>query len=229
MNSNLPATHSAFSRRSGVTSAFRSSSRFAPLRALVATARHAALGIAGLAVAGCASHPTLQQSAGAAAPGPLREGPSERAMAAAWPVPQTPPRDSRAEAPPALPDQIVLPASYRFMILDGHLALVRQTDMETLQGGPASLRIVTGEIARGELAYQPGLLPQELAAEVASSRSAVARMEEALASVMQRSRELAARAEALDARNREMQELIAALRARLGEKPSPRGAPETVP
>jgi uncharacterized coiled-coil protein SlyX len=103
------------------------------------------------------------------------------------------------------------------MLLDGHLTLVRETDSQALEPAPASMRIVTGEVARGELAYQPALLPQELAAEVAANRESAARMDNALASVMQRSRELAERALALEAQSKKLAETLRAAEARIGE------------
>jgi hypothetical protein len=113
-----------------------------------------------------------------------------------------------------LPDRITLPAAYRLMLVDGHLALVRETDAQTLDPGPTSLRVITGEISRGELAYQPGLLPQELAAEVASNRESAARMDNALDSVMQRSRELSDQAAELKAQAEKLGALLATAQAR---------------
>jgi len=134
------------------------------------------------------------------------------------PRPEEPPR---AAEPPALPDKIVLPASYRLVVLDGHLALVREADSTALEGAPTSLRVVSGEIARGEIAYQPGLLPQELAAEVAASRERDASMEAALASVMARSRELSEEALRMQAEARRLESALA-------ERPS-QGAQQTPP
>jgi hypothetical protein len=116
-----------------------------------------------------------------------------------------------------LPDRITLPASYRLVLLDGHMALVRETDEQALDRAPASLRIVTGEIARGELAYQPGLLPQELAAEVAANRESSARMDNALEAVMRRSRELSEQALELQAQSRKLAEMLLAAQARVQE------------
>jgi hypothetical protein len=124
-------------------------------------------------------------------------------------------------APMALPDRIVLPASYRLVILDGRPTLVRETDSEALRGAPASLRVVTGEIARGELAYQPGLLPQELAAEVAQGREAAARMDEALESVMRRSRELSEEAVRIEGEVRRLADSLKAAQAKAPQAPEP--------
>ena len=122
--------------------------------------------------------------------------------------------DSR---PVRMPDRIALPATYRLILVDGHLTLVRETDAQALEPPPTSMRIVMGEVARGELAYQPALLPQELAAELAASRESAARMDNALDTVMQRSRELSEQALALEAQGRKLAELLAAAQARVRE------------
>jgi hypothetical protein len=116
-----------------------------------------------------------------------------------------------------LPDRITLPATYRLMLVDGHLSLVREADPQSMQVPPASMRIVTGEIARGELAFQPALLPQELAAEVAANRESAARMDDALDSVMRRSRELSAQALEVQTQSRRLSDLVAAAEARIRE------------
>jgi uncharacterized coiled-coil protein SlyX len=118
----------------------------------------------------------------------------------------------------------MLPASYRLMLLDGHLALLRETDPESVEPAPSSLRIVAGEIARGELGYQPGLLPQELAAEVAANRESAARMDNALESVMRRSRELSEQARDVQAESARLASLLAAAEARVRELESSRPA-----
>lgn len=122
-----------------------------------------------------------------------------------------------APEPVRLPERITLPASYRLMLLDGHLALVRESDPQALEPAPTSMRIVTGELARGELAYQPALLPQELASEVAANRESSARMDNALASVMQRSRELSEQALLIEAQSRKLAELLSAAQSRIRE------------
>ena len=133
-------------------------------------------------------------------------GPSGSPIAAAGmqAAPFRPPQPAQAEPSPdpsrsavRLPERITLPASYRLVLLDGHLTLVRETDPQSLEGAPPSLRIVAGELSQGELGYQPGLLPQELAAEVAANRESSARMDATLAAVLERSRELALQARAL--------------------------------
>jgi hypothetical protein len=125
------------------------------------------------------------------------------------------PAPSRQDEAPRLPDRIVVPASYQLMLLDGHLTLVRETDPLALQPTPASMRVIEGELARGELAYQPALLPQELAAEVAAGRESAARMDDALGSVMERSRELSREALALKEESRRLAELLSADETRI--------------
>jgi len=167
------------------------------------------LALSAFALAGCASDARPQTAAGATPLGAPRTEVRPELIDRV---------DSAASGPPTLrlPDRITLPATYRVLLLDGHWTLVKEADPSTLAAPPASLRLVAGEIARGELAYQPGLLPQELAAEVAASRESAARMDNALSSVMQRSRELAAQTERLEAQTRALAALLAA---------DPRGRP----
>lgn len=165
-----------------------------------------AVALAIMALAGaCAVAPTAPQAAigatGVGAPVPAVDGP---VLAAGAGDPK-----ARSEAI-RLPDRIVLPATYRLILLDGHLTLVRETDSQALSAGPTTLRIVMGELARGELAYQPALLPQELAAEVASDRQRAARTADALEAVMRRTRELSEQVRELEAQRRRLAELLAA-------------------
>jgi hypothetical protein len=152
-------------------------------------------------LSGCASPARPQTAAGATPLGAPRSPVSPRIIDQIDPPPSE-------GAPIRLPEQITLPATYRLLLLDGHLALVRESGATALPAAPASLRIVAGEITRGELAYQPALLPQELAAEVAANRDNSARLETALADVMQRSRELAAQTARLERQTRELAALL---------------------
>jgi hypothetical protein len=155
-------------------------------------------------------------------PGRIQGGPGAERVGAPSPAADAALLGRQAQGEPAggpirLPERIALPASYRLLLLDGHLALVRESDEQALEPAPASMRIVTGEIARGELAYQPGLLPQELAAEVAANRESSARMDNALESVMKHSRELSDQAAELGAQSRKVAEMLAAAQARVRE------------
>jgi len=186
----------------------------------------AALAAGLLLLCACAAQNRPQRAPGAAhvgAPSPAVDHPALNAVAPAG-------AGDMDRETVRMPDTITLPATYRLMLVDGHLTLVRQTDPQAVETGPASMRIVMGEIARGELAYQPGLLPQELAAEVASNRESSARMDNALDTVMQRSRELSEQAQALEAQGRRLAELLAAAQARAreldaGHPPGPARAP----
>jgi len=162
---------------------------------------------------GCASHGRPQASPGAAKVG----APSTEVDAALLATASQPEAHVACAGPIRLPDRIALPATYRLMLLDGHLELVRETDPQPLLQAPATMRVVAGEIARGELAYQPGLLPQELAAEVAANRESSARMDNALEDVMRRSRELSEQAMELQAQSRKLAELLSAAQARIRE------------
>ncbi len=170
---------------------------------------------------------SLLLACGCAAPGPRPPqpggGPADQGappVQAASPV---------GPVPAGLPDRITLPAAYRLMLLDGHMTLVRESDPQALGGSPASLRIVAGEISRGELAFQPGLLPQELAAEVAANRESSARMDNALAEVMRRSRDLSDQAVGLQDQSRRLSEMLASIMARLAQLESTRPAAAGTP
>jgi len=160
-----------------------------------------AIGFAGLLLAGCSS-PSARQ------PGPAMEPPGVPRSAGTGPAPDGSAAPRAIEAP----DRIEFPATYRLVVVEGHLVLVRETDAQALVPPPTSLRVVTGEIARGELAYQPGLLPQELAAQVAANRESAARLDNALAEVMERSRLLSAQALELKAQSQRLADQLAAVR-----------------
>lgn len=170
--------------------------------------------LAGLVLLGaCTAQSRLQSSPGAAHVGAPSPAVDPAVLGGAAPAR----RNAADPEPIQMPDRITLPATYRLILVDGHLALVRETDRQALEPAPTSMRIVMGEIARGELAYQPALLPQELAAEVASNRESSARMDNALGDVMQRSRELSEQALELEAQGRKLAELLAAAQARVRE------------
>jgi len=172
-------------------------------------------GLAAVLLLAACSFPSARQ------PGPAMEAPGVPPPAAAGSTP------GRAAAPRALeaPDRIEFPATYRLVMVEGHLLLVRETDAQALAPPPTSLRAVAGEVARGELAFQPGLLPQELAAQVAANRESAARLDNALAEVMERSRLLSAQALDLKAQSQRLADQLAAARA---ARP-PAAAPAPVP
>lgn len=160
--------------------------------------------IAGILLLCSCSSPSRPQ----AAPGAQALGVPSHAVDKS--VAQTSKDENPVSAVISLPDRIVIPAAYRLLLVDGHLTLVRETDPQTIDPGPSSLRVVTGDATGGDLSYQPALLPQELAAEVASNRESSARMDNALDSVMQRSKELSDQASELEAQAKRLGELLAA-------------------
>jgi hypothetical protein len=177
---------------------------------------------AGLVLLGACSEPSRPQRAvGATQIGAPRSS-VEEALLGSPGGPERPARDGERIR---LPDRIILPAAYRLILLDGHLTLVRESDAQAVQPGPTSLRILMGEVARGELAYQPALLPQELAAEVASNRESSARMDNALETVIRRSRELSAQALELEAQSKRLEQLLEEAQAR----PGPAAATDSTP
>jgi len=131
-----------------------------------------------LALGACA-HPGIPQSAAGASPlGLPPRQISEAALGEAQR--ESAVRPDRETI--GVPEVIGIPVDYRLIVLDGHLALVRDTGRK-----------------EADPSLQPALLPQELAAEVASARESSARMEGALRAVMQRSQELSDRAAELEA------------------------------
>jgi hypothetical protein len=176
--------------------------------------RRRTLGLGLLLLTGCAGAPRTPGPPPAAVGAP--DSPVDRSVVGPAPAP---PAVARA------PERLALPAAYRLVLLDGRLELVRESDAEALAPTPTSLRVVMGEVARGELAYQPGLLPQELAREVAANRESSARMDNALDQVLERSRELARQARQLQEQARALAARLAAAEARVHEleaaKPTP--------
>jgi hypothetical protein len=119
-----------------------------------------------------------------------------------------------------LPDRLVLPASYRLVLVEGRLTLARETDPQPLDPGGPSIRIRSGAVACSDLSYRTHLLPQEWAAEIAADHESVLRMDDALAAVMQRSHELVRQAGELESQSKKMAELLVAAEAR-GRVPGP--------
>jgi hypothetical protein len=146
--------------------------------------------------AGCASK-TAQSKQGAQAPGAPKLQVSPRVIDLVDPPDASRPRVARADA-----DKIVLPACYRLVLVDGKQVLVRETDAQAIQGNPGSLRIVTGEIARGEISYQPGLVDQELAEEVVRTRQSQAAADNAAINLTNQSAEVVAQSKQLQAQNK---------------------------
>jgi hypothetical protein len=127
--------------------------------------------------------------------------------------------------PIALPEVLAFPAVYRLVILEGHPALVREADPSPLPAQNSSLRLVSGGYGPGDLSYQPALLPQELAAELASNRQSTARMDRALEAVMARSRELSRQALELEEQGRKLAELLRESEAKVRQLEAAHAAP----
>lgn len=118
------------------------------------------------------------------------------------------------------PDRLVLPASYRLVLVEGHLTLERETDAQPLDPRASSIRILSGQVASNDPSGRARPLPPEWSAEIAADRESVLRMDQALEAVMERSHELARRAKELEAQSKKMAELLVAAEAR-GRIPGP--------
>lgn len=134
--------------------------------------------------------------------------------------------DARRE--PSMPEIMPLPAQYRLLVVDGHLALVREDASEPAPA-MASVRIGYGAQALPDPTYHPEPLPQEVAAELQACRQSSSRMEGALQTVMQRSRELAERALEIEAQGKRLAELLAASEARVRQLEAAGSRPPAAP
>ena len=146
-----------------------------------------------LSAFGCSS----QSNSYLAPRGPATAGPGPSPSAVALSLP--------AQAPGTpVPERIVLPADYHLILLDGGLALVRSTG-----AGGTPLHLSAEYSSANTTNQEAALLPQELAAEAARNRASTARMDLALQSVMQRSRELEDEAQKLGERSKLVADLLA--------------------
>lgn len=152
--------------------------------------------LSALLISGCA---TTEQNArkGAQSPGQPKSPVSPRVVALVDPPDDTRPRQIAANA-----DRIVVPACYRMVIIDGQQTLVRESDEQAIQGNRGSLRVVKGEVARGEISYQPGLIEQELAEEVVRTRQAQAQTDEAAVELTKQSEELMKQSKLMQTQNK---------------------------
>ncbi len=151
--------------------------------------RSALLIVLALAAGSCAAPRPVQRAPGATAPG-LPESPPQPAAAS---------RDASPPTPVVLPERIDVAATYRLVLVEGRFVLVREPDGAALAADPS---------------LAPALLPPEIAAELASDRESAARMDNALESVMSRSRELSQRAAELQAQSARLAEELAAQQAK---------------
>lgn len=82
----------------------------------------------------------------------------------------------RKEAPaPTFQGDITVPGVYRAYVVNGRMVFVRETDPRKIAAAPSSMRIMMGNPEAGEITYQPLLLEQEHAIELAKTREQNAR------------------------------------------------------
>lgn len=108
----------------------------------------------------------------------------------------------------SLPSIIELPAAYRWSLVDGRPVLVRETDSRKITAG-GTMQIVAGDVARGEIAIQPALLPQEIAAELTRNRALQTQMIAAFSEVNQQVASLIAETRTMQQRNAELMQQLA--------------------
>lgn len=68
------------------------------------------------------------------------------------------------------PDQLIVPGTYRMMVVDGRTVLVRETDARKVLTSPA-VQIVAADQSGTDLSLQPALLPQEVSEEIVRNRA----------------------------------------------------------
>jgi hypothetical protein len=112
------------------------------------------------------------------------------------------PRQVRAAAGEAAVtgEPMTLPATYRRMVVDGKTVLVRETDPRRMLASPA-VTYIAGDAGQGDVSVQPGLLPQELAAEIVRTRARSEALGSVLPQVLQRMDALAAEAKKMQEAN----------------------------
>jgi hypothetical protein len=67
----------------------------------------------------------------------------------------------------------VVPANYRFIMLDGQPAWVQETDSRVIFTSPAA-QLIVREPGSGEVNLQPALLPPEIGREIIATRAQLA-------------------------------------------------------
>lgn len=95
-----------------------------------------------------------------------------------------------------LPNQITVPGTYRQVLVDGSTMLVRETDQRQALVGNR-FNIISGDVSRGDLSFQPALLESELAAELVRQRAATAEMDESSLKMAEQAQELLKATQAL--------------------------------
>jgi hypothetical protein len=99
------------------------------------------------------------------------------------------------------PAMLTMPATYRQVTVDGRTMLVRETDPRKVLTTPG-VQVIAGDIANGDIAVQPGIMSQEIAAEIVRTRAQVDELTKVLPQV-------AAQMSAMNQRTIEMEQVTA--------------------
>lgn len=82
------------------------------------------------------------------------------------------PPGASSQQPSQVSSVMAMPATYRQVVVDGQTVLVRETDPRKVLTTPG-VQVIAGDIANNEIAVQPGLMSQEMAAEIVRTRAQV--------------------------------------------------------
>ena len=107
----------------------------------------------------------------------------------------------------SLPNQIVVPAQYRLIYLEGRPVFVRETDVRRIAAHPA-VSLIAAEPGSGEVNLQPALLPQELAREIVANRAQTQAVMEIVPKIEQSVELLGQQAELLSRQNRQIMDIV---------------------
>ena len=80
------------------------------------------------------------------------------------------PPELAAEKVTLAPNQLIVPGTYRMMVVDGQTVLVRETDPRKVLTSPA-VQIIAADQSGTDLSLQPALLPQEVSEEIVRNRA----------------------------------------------------------
>ena len=154
---------------------------------------------------GCSTHGDAGRQLSATTAGTPRLGASIAAINRV-----DPPERATARVTTTLPNIIEIPSAYRWVIVDGNPALLRETDPRKITAGGA-MQIVAGDVSRGEVAIQPALLPQEIAAELTRNRALQAQMITSFDDANRKVAELIAETRTMQERNAQLVQQLATI------------------
>lgn len=90
---------------------------------------------------------------------------------------------------PVLPNELVVPGTYRLVVVDGKTMLVQETDARKVLTSPA-VQIIAADPMTGDLSIQPAILPQEVTEEIVRNRGQTDQILRALPQILAENKRL---------------------------------------